>query len=119
MTLDTNVVTRPVVLLVPGRFWTGAATNLWSGANWAPDMTGANSTTLAPAADVVFSAIGAQNQNTVVDVNTTISSLTINDPAAVTISGPGVLLSGGDRHVHGHHHQPRRGTEQRSTAIWR
>lgn len=91
VTLDTNTIVRPAIVLPPGRFWTGSTDNLWSSANWSPDVSGANPSTLAPVADVVFSANGAQNQNTVLGADTTISSLTINDPTPVTISGPGVL----------------------------
>jgi outer membrane autotransporter protein len=96
VTLDQNSVVIPIVPqqpLAPGRFWSGDAGNLWSGANWSPDASGATSSTLAPVADVVFSVTGIppQNQSTIVDTDVTISSLTVNDPAAVTISGPGVL----------------------------
>src|SRR6202043_1635970 len=44
-------------------------------------------------ADVVFSVTGVppQNQNTVLDLDTTISSLTVNDSAAVMISGAHTL----------------------------
>lgn len=91
VTLDSNSVGVAVLPLGVGRFWTGAAGALWSGVNWSPDAVGAGSSTLAPNADVVFSATGAQNQSTVLDADATISSLTVNDPAAVTISGPGLL----------------------------
>lgn len=93
VTLDTNSVGVAVVPLAAGRFWSGAASNLWSGVNWSPDASSAGSSTLAPVADVVFSVTGVppQNQDTVLDVNATISSLTVNDPAPVTISGPGLL----------------------------
>ncbi len=93
-TLDTNTVSVPVPPVAPGRFWSGATNNLWSGANWSPEVSGAGSSTLAPSADVVFSVTGVppQNQNTVLDVDATISSLTVNDPAAVTIAGPGLLF---------------------------
>jgi len=93
VTLDTNRITTTALPSVPGRFWSGASSNLWSGVNWSPDSSGGASSTLAPVADVVFSVTGVppKNQNTLLDVNATISSLTINDPAAVTISGPGVL----------------------------
>ncbi len=76
-----------------GAFWNGSASNLWSGVNWSPDATGAIKTTLATPADVVFSVTGIQpkNENTDLDSNVTISSLTVNDPAAVTISGAHTL----------------------------
>jgi autotransporter-associated beta strand protein len=80
-----------------GRVWKGDKSNLWSGANWSPDVSGATSSTLAPAADVVFSTTGVspQNQNTILDVDATISSLTINDLVAVTISGAHTLSIAG------------------------
>jgi len=76
-----------------GAFWNGSASNLWSDMNWSPDTTGAVTGSLAPAADVIFSVTGVapQNQNTDLDVNALISSLTVNDPAAVSISGPNTL----------------------------
>jgi autotransporter-associated beta strand protein len=88
-TMDTNFVNGTVA----GNFWKGGVSNLWSGLNWSPDATGATSSTLASGADVVFSVTGIQphNQNTVLDVDETISSLTVNDPVAVTISGPHTL----------------------------
>jgi autotransporter-associated beta strand protein len=89
VTLDTNNITG----FATDSFWKGNASNLWSGANWSPDASGATSSTLAPAADVVFSATGVspQNQNTVLDSDATISSLTVNDSVAVTISGAHTL----------------------------
>jgi autotransporter-associated beta strand protein len=92
VTMDTNVV-NSTGALITGAFWNGGAGNLWSGANWSPDTTGATSSTLLPGFDVVFSVTGIvpQNQNTVLDVNETISSLTVNDAVAVTISGPNTL----------------------------
>jgi autotransporter-associated beta strand protein len=76
-----------------GGFWNGGTSNLWSGVNWSPDVTGATSSSLLPGADVVFSVTGVQpqHQSTVHDVDETISSLTVNDLAAVTISGPHTL----------------------------
>ncbi len=102
VTLDTNVVTVPPFLIGPpppppfagtGSVWNGGASNLWSGVNWSPNLSGATTSTLAPAADVIFSVTGIvpQNQNTILDANATISSLTVNDPVPVTISGPGLL----------------------------
>jgi outer membrane autotransporter protein len=91
VTLDTNSVNAFEPL--PARFWNGGASQLWSGVNWSPDATGATTSTLAPDADVVFSVTGIppQHQNTILDVDEAISSLTVNDPAAVTISGPNTL----------------------------
>jgi autotransporter-associated beta strand protein len=93
VTMDTNTING----FATGSFWKGDASNLWSGANWSPDASGATSSTLAPAADVVFSVTGvsAQNQNSVLDLDTTISSLTVNDSVAVTISGAHTLSING------------------------
>jgi fibronectin-binding autotransporter adhesin len=92
VTLDTNSISA-FGSLPTGRFWNGGASNLWSGLNWSPDITGATTSTLIPGTDVVFSVTGTQpnNQNTILDVDETISSLTVNDPTAVTISGPHTL----------------------------
>ena len=93
VTLDSNKVNGASSLITVGAFWKGNASNLWSGANWSPDASGATSATLPFGADVVFSVIGVppQNQNTILDFNAKISSLTVNDPVAVTISGPNLL----------------------------
>src|ERR1700731_4033646 len=89
VTLSTNTING----FDTGSVWKGDKNNLWSAANWSPDVSGATSSTLAPAADVVFSVTGVspQNQNTLLDLDTTISSLTVNDSVAVTISGPHIL----------------------------
>lgn len=89
VTLSTNTING----FDTGSVWKGDKDNLWSGANWSPNVSGATSSTLAPAADVVFSVTGVtpQNQNTVLDLDTNISSLTVNDSVAVTISGPHTL----------------------------
>jgi autotransporter-associated beta strand protein len=93
VTLSTNTING----FDTGLVWKGDASNFWSGANWSPNTAGATSSTLAPAADVVFSTTGvsAQNQNTVLDRDTTISSLTVNDSVAVTISGAHTLSIAG------------------------
>src|SRR6202043_808374 len=54
-------------------------------------------------ADVVFSVTGVppQNQNTVLDLDTTISSLTVNDSSAVTISGSHTLSIDGSGATNG------------------
>ncbi len=93
VTLDTNTING----FNTGSVWKGDASNLWSGANWSPDASGATSSSLAPGADVVFSTTGAlsQHQNTVLDIDATISSLTVNDSAAVTISGSHTLSING------------------------
>jgi autotransporter-associated beta strand protein len=89
VTLSTNTING----FDTGSVWKGDKNNLWSDANWSPDASGATSSTLAPNADVVFSVTGVspQNQNTVLDVDKTISSLTVNDSVAVTISGSHTL----------------------------
>ncbi|HEY0789917.1 MAG TPA: ice-binding family protein, partial [Chthoniobacterales bacterium] len=91
VTMDTNFING----LGGGTFWTGSSSNLWSGANWSPDATGAVSSTLVNGGDVVFSATGAQGENTTLDYDATIASLTVNDPTAVTISGPHTLAING------------------------
>jgi autotransporter-associated beta strand protein len=93
VTLDTNTING----FNTGSVWKGDASNLWSGANWSPDASGATSSSLAPGADVVFSTTGvlSQHQNTVLDIDATISSLTVNDSAAVTISGSHTLSING------------------------
>jgi hypothetical protein len=92
VTLDTNEINAQIPVQV-----IGGASNLWSGVNWSPDATGATTSTLNANADVVFSVTGIvpQNQNTNLDVDTTISSLTVNDPVAVTISGAHLLTIDG------------------------
>ncbi len=74
-----------------------ATTANWSDSNWTADPTGTTApTTLAAGADVVFSVTGPgpatyyppQHETTVLDVPETISSLTVNDPVAVTIGNP-------------------------------
>ena len=89
VTMDTNNINGVAAPITTGRFWNGNASNLWSGVNWSPDASGASFTTLTSGVDVVFSVTGIvpQNQNTVLDVDASILSLTVNDPAAVTISG--------------------------------
>jgi autotransporter-associated beta strand protein len=93
ITLDTNTING----FETGSVWKGDASNLWSGANWSPDASGATSSTLAPGADVVFSTTGVlpQRQNTILDIDATISSLTVNDSVAVTISGSHTLSING------------------------
>jgi type VI secretion system secreted protein VgrG len=86
VTLDANGINGAASLITHGAFWNGGSSNLWSGTNWSPDATGATTGALAPNSDVVFSVTGVlpRNQNTVIDFNAAIASLTINDPAAVT-----------------------------------
>lgn len=83
---------------LPAAFWLGNTDNTWTNANWATNASG-NTTTLTPSSvtDVTFSATGAANQDTTLGADFTIHSLTINDPAAVTISGSNTLtISGTD-----------------------
>jgi type VI secretion system secreted protein VgrG len=93
VTLDNNTING----FDTGLVWKGDKNNLWSAANWSPNAAGATSSTLAPAADVVFSTTGVspQNQNTILDLDTTISSLTVNDSTAVTITGTHTLSIAG------------------------
>jgi type VI secretion system secreted protein VgrG len=92
VTMDTNVIHGAAPASATASHWTGNASNTWSGGNWSPDANGEiMGRSLAPVADVIFSATGATSQNTVLDFNAAISSLTVNDPAAVTISGSSVL----------------------------
>jgi autotransporter-associated beta strand protein len=93
VTLDSNQIEFITSIPSITNYWSGNANALWSGANWSSDASGASSSTLASGADVIFSVTGGQpkNENTVLDVDATIASLTVNDPAAVTISGTHTL----------------------------
>ncbi|MEY2538522.1 MAG: hypothetical protein QOG67_2262 [Verrucomicrobiota bacterium] len=100
VTMDSNTINGAAPASATASYWSGGVTNTWSGGNWSPDISGSPSgRTLAPVADVIFSQTGLtpHNQNTVLDFNAAISSLTVNDSAAVTItsgsatSGPYVL----------------------------
>lgn len=98
VTLDTNSVNGaatviPAIGAPVGAYWNASANDLWSGANWSPTAAGLTTATLTPGANVVFSvtSILSQPQNTVLDFNAIISSLTVNNSAAVTISGPNTL----------------------------
>jgi type VI secretion system secreted protein VgrG len=93
VTLSTNTING----FDTGSFWKGDKSNLWSDANWSPDTNGGTSSTLAPGSDVVFSTtvVPGLRQTTVLDVDATISSLTVNDPVAVTISGSHTLSING------------------------
>ena len=89
VTLDTNPIGFSA-----GSVWNGSVDNRWSGANWSPDTTGSSSSTLLSGADVVFSltsGFAPAHQDTNLDFDATIASLTVNDPAAVTITGVGTL----------------------------
>jgi autotransporter-associated beta strand protein len=93
VTLDSNTING----FGTGSVWKGDASNLWSGANWSPNAGGDTSSSLAPGADVVFSTTGllAQRQSTILDIDASISSLTVNDSVAVTISGTQTLSING------------------------
>lgn len=83
---------------ITGTYWKGGFNNLWSAMNWSPDITGAADQNIpALGANVIFSVTGVPpaNQNTLLDQNQSIDSLTINDSAAVSISGPNTLTISG------------------------
>jgi autotransporter-associated beta strand protein len=90
--INLNGLGLPIVPV--GAFWNGDVDNRWSQANWSPDTTGVVNGTLSTGADVVFSITGAPpatNQNTNLDFNALISSLTVNDTVNVSISGANTL----------------------------
>lgn len=93
VTLLSNSVAAPAQLpATPGRYWNGSSNNLWSATNWSSTADGLDQVNLGSNMDVVFSVNSApQNQNTILDTDTTISSLTVNDSAAVTINGSNTL----------------------------
>jgi type VI secretion system secreted protein VgrG len=99
ITLDTNTING----FDTGRVWKGDSSNLWSGANWSPDVDGTTSSTMAPGADLIFSTTGVlpQRQNTILDIDATISSLTVNDSVAITISGSHTLTINGSGSMSG------------------
>jgi autotransporter-associated beta strand protein len=96
VTLLSNTLSSPAL---DGRYWNGLSDNLWSSANWSSTDAGADQIALGQGANVVFSVNGPspspQNQNTILDSDTTISSLTVNDTAAVTIGGANTLTISG------------------------
>lgn len=98
VTLLTNAISAPdAVLAAPGRFWNGRNSNLWSEVNWSSTVDGLDQVSLGSNADVVFSVNNdprhndPQRQNTFLDTDVTISSLTVNDAVAVTIGGDNTL----------------------------
>lgn len=93
VTLLGNTVTAPaMVLAAPGRYWNGSSSNLWSTVNWSSTVAGLDQVALGTDVDVVFSVAPApQNQDTILDEDVTISSLTVNDAVAVTIGGTNLL----------------------------
>lgn len=90
VTLLTNSITAPVmVLAAPGRYWNGTNSNRWSEVNWSSTADGLDNMTLGSDVDVVFSVNpGPINQDTILDADVTISSLTVNDAIPVTIGNP-------------------------------
>jgi len=81
-----------------GRYWNGSAGTAWSGTSWSPTVDGLTDVELGTNADVVFSVNTSPtpsprpiNQNTILDTNVKISSLTVNDTVAVTIGGTNTL----------------------------
>ncbi len=102
VTLDTNSINNGGLSAAPvgisGTYWKGGFSNLWSGVNWSPDITGAVDQNIAAlGANVIFSVTGVVPafQSTLLDVNQDIDSLTINDSVAVSISGPNTLTISG------------------------
>jgi len=102
VTMDSNNINNGGLAGAPGAitgtYWKGGIDNLWSAMNWSPDTTGAvNQNISALGANVIFSVTGVPpaNQNTLLDQNQNIDSLTINDSAAVSISGPNTLTISG------------------------
>jgi autotransporter-associated beta strand protein len=78
-------------------YWDGRTDGNWTHANWALNAADTQ-TILTPSAatDVTFSITsGARNENTTLGADFTIHSLTINDPAAVTIGGSNTLTISG------------------------
>ncbi len=98
VTLDTNQISLGRLASVAGTYWKGGTSNLWSQTNWSTDTTGADDVNLpGSGANVIFSETGVlpQNQNTVLDFNANIASLTVNDSVPVTISGANTLTISG------------------------
>ncbi|TSA34114.1 MAG: hypothetical protein D4R65_06725 [Verrucomicrobiaceae bacterium] len=101
---DTSFLTSQGIVLIKtdalaATHWLGQTDSNWSGANWASNAAG-NATTATPtsADDITFSANGATNQtNTVLDVDTSIKSLTVNSTAG--IQGNNTLTITGDTNV--------------------
>lgn len=93
VSLLTNTISAPVALAAgEGRYWNGYESNLWSESNWSSTAAASDQMVLGSNVDVVFSVTPAPTrQDTNLDKNFTISSLTVNDTAAVTISGPNKL----------------------------
>lgn len=104
VTLDTSNINNGGLALPPGgggivgTYWKGGIDTLWSAKNWSPDITGAVDQNIPVAgANVIFSVTGVApaNQNTFLDMNLSIDSLTINDSSPVSILGPNTLTISG------------------------
>ncbi|HEY0256002.1 MAG TPA: autotransporter domain-containing protein, partial [Candidatus Methylacidiphilales bacterium] len=102
VTMDTNSVNLGAPApppIVVSTYWNGTVSANWSGANWSPTSAGGDNETLAPGANVVFSVNPAPgqplNENTNLNLNELISSLTVNTADAVSISGPNTLIIAG------------------------
>lgn len=98
VTLDGNTIgVAAVDVPAEGHYWNGRTDNNWSKINWSSTADGLDNLELGPNADVVFSVNpnsidpAPLNQDTILDEDFTISSLTVNDPAAVTIGGDNTL----------------------------
>jgi subtilisin-like proprotein convertase family protein len=83
-------------------YWKGGNGGVWNAvsagsSNWAADAAGTTPILAVPDpnADVIFSANGATDLNTILGADLTIRSLTVNDSAAVTIGGPNTLTISG------------------------
>ncbi len=94
--LNTPTIVPSDTLLA---FWKGGVNSLWSTknggtTNWSSAQAGTTDLGKLPnslTSDVTFSATGAANQNSVLGADFTIRSLTVNDPAPVTIGGLNTL----------------------------
>lgn len=98
VTMDSNNIAMTPLLVNGPTHWLGAASGLWTTAgNWAVDVAGTPSLLVPSALDnITFSANGAANQSTNLGADFTINTLTIKDPAAVTIAGANTLTLAGD-----------------------
>ncbi len=94
VTMLSNTLSAPLVpvILLPGRFWNGYSSNLWTANNWSSTVSATDQIPLGTNVDVVFSVNPVPiNQNTLLNADVTISSLTVNDSAQVSIQGNNTL----------------------------
>lgn len=92
----------PGAPLVPeGAFWNGSQSNLWSDMNWSSDTTGIDTGLLPAGAYVVFSTtdLTALNQDTQLDFNALISSLTVNNGAGLVTINSALVLGGASQGI--------------------